>query len=83
MGGPASSTTTEIYLQAHELTAISTALHHPKLWERYVDSVYSVAKRTHLENFFHHIIIFIKKLSLLRRRKKWRTSVSWHFIQTE
>ena len=31
MGGPASSTTGEIYMQPHERTAISTALHHPKV----------------------------------------------------
>ena len=55
MGGPASSTTAEIYMQAHESTAISTALHPPKVWERSVDDVYSIVKRTQLENFFHHI----------------------------
>ena len=55
MGGPASSTTAEIYMQAHESTAISTALHPPKVWEQFVDDVYSIVKRTHLENFFHHI----------------------------
>ena len=55
MGGPASSTTAEIYMQAHESTAISTALHPPKVWERFVDDVYSIVQRTQLENFFHHI----------------------------
>ena len=52
MGGPASSTTAEIYMQAHERTAISTALHPPKVWERFVDDVYSIIKRT---TFFQHI----------------------------
>ena len=55
MGGPASSTTAEIYMQAYERTAITTALHPPKVWERFVDDVYSILKRTHLENIFHHI----------------------------
>ena len=55
MGGPASSTTAEIYMQAYERTAITTALHPPKVWEQFVDDVYSILKRTHLENFFHHI----------------------------
>ena len=55
MGGPASSTTVEIYMQAYERTAITTALHPPKVWERFVDDVYSILKRTHLENLFHHI----------------------------
>ena len=55
MGGPASSTTAEIYMQAHDHTVISTAQHPPKIWERSVDDVYSILKRTHLENSFHDI----------------------------
>ena len=42
-------------MQAYERTAITTALHPPKVWKRFVDDVYSILKRTHLENFFHHI----------------------------
>ena len=55
MGGSAASTTAEIHMQAHEHTAISEALHPPKVWERFVDDVYSILKRTHLKNVFHHI----------------------------
>ena len=55
MGGPPSSTTAEIYMQAHEVTATSTALHPPKVWEQFVDDVHSILKRTHLEKFFHRI----------------------------
>ena len=55
MGGPASSTTTEIYVQAHERNAISTALHTTKVWEGFADDFYSILKHTHLENFSHHI----------------------------
>ena len=55
MGGPAYSITAEIYMQADERTAITMALHTPKVWERFVDGVYSIFKRTHLGNFFHHI----------------------------
>ena len=55
MGGPASSTTAEIYMQAYERTAITTALHPLKVWERFVDDVYSILKLMDLENFFHHI----------------------------
>ena len=55
MGGPASSTTAEIYMQAHESTAISTTLHPPKVWEQFADDIYSIVKHTHLEKFFHHI----------------------------
>ena len=52
MGGPASSTAVEIYMQPHERTAISTTLHTPKVWKRFVDEVYSTLKRTYLENYF-------------------------------
>ena len=55
MGGPASSTTVDSFMQAYQCIAITTALHPPKVWERFVDDVYSILKRTHLENFFHHI----------------------------
>ena len=55
MGGPASSTTTDICMEAYEHTAITTTGHPPKVWERFVDEVYFILKRTHLENFFHHI----------------------------
>ena len=55
MEGPVLSTTAEIYMQAHEHTAISMALHPPKVWDQFVDDVYSILKHTHLENFFHHI----------------------------
>ena len=55
MGGPASSTTAEIYRDAYERTAITTALHPPKVCGKLFDDVYSILKRTHLENFLHHI----------------------------
>ena len=55
MGGPASSTTTEIYMEFHAQTKLLSALHHPKVWERFDDDVYSILKRTHLEVIFHRI----------------------------
>ena len=48
IGGPASSTTAEIYMQAYEHTATTMALHPPKVWEQFVDDVYSIFKCTHL-----------------------------------
>ena len=55
MGGPVSSTTAEADTQSYECAAITIALHPPKIWERFVDDVYSILKRTHLKNFFYHI----------------------------
>ena len=42
-------------MKAYERNAITTALHPSKVTERFVDDVYSILKRTHLENVFHHI----------------------------
>ena len=42
-------------MQAHELTTIFTVLYSQKIWELFGDDVDSIFKRTHLENFFHHI----------------------------
>ena len=39
-------------MQAHEQTAISMTLHPPEVWEQFVDDIYSILKRMHLENFF-------------------------------
>ena len=55
MGGPASSTIAEIYMQAYERTAIITALHTLKVREQFVNDICSILKHTHLEDFLHHI----------------------------
>ena len=55
MGGLASSATSEINMQAHEHTTIYMMLHPPKDWEQFVDDIYLILERTHLENLFHHI----------------------------
>ena len=44
MGRPASSTTVENDMQAHEETAISTGLHPAKVSERFFDDVYFIFK---------------------------------------
>ena len=47
MGGPASSTTAESYMQAHECTAISTTLHPPKVCKLFVDDVFFILLFVH------------------------------------
>ena len=54
-------------MQVHEHTAISTALLPPNVWERFADDVYSILKRTHLENFFHHINSFHQNIKVTMR----------------
>ena len=50
-----SSTTAQSHIQAHVEAAISVALHPAKVWEQFVDDLYSILKPTHLGTFFHHI----------------------------
>ena len=38
-----------------KVRAICTGLHPSKVWEQFADDIYSIVKRTHLENLFHHV----------------------------
>ena len=40
-----------VYVQVYEQTEIPTALHPPKVWERFGDDVYFILKLSHMENF--------------------------------
>ena len=42
-------------MQAHKQTPISTAITPSKVWEQFVDDIYSIRKRTQLGKFFYHI----------------------------
>ena len=55
MGGPASSVIAEIYMQAHESTALTTTSNPPKVWERFVDDVFLIIKKSSLVGFFNHV----------------------------
>ena len=55
MRGATFSNPEETYMQSQEQTAISTALNSSKVWEKFVDDVYSILKRTHLGTFFNYI----------------------------
>ena len=61
MGGAAFSTTTYIYVQAHEETEISAVLHPPKVWERFDDDIYFI--------HFEEIEDFIKNVKWLELKK--------------
>ena len=51
---PASSIIAEIYMQAHEGTALTTT-HPPKVCERHVDGVFFIIKKSYLNDFFEHV----------------------------
>ena len=55
MGGPTSAIVSEIYMQSLETTAITTADHSPKVWERHVDDVFSIVHKIYLQELLEHI----------------------------
>ena len=55
MGGPTSAIVSEIYMQSLETTAITTADHPPKIWERHVDDVFSIVHKAYLQELLEHI----------------------------
>ena len=54
MGGPTSAIVSEIYMQSSEATAITTADHPPKVWERHVDDVFSIVHKIYLQELLEH-----------------------------
>ena len=85
MGGPASSTIAEIYIQAHEQTAISTALHPPKVWERFVENFYFHINNLHqnvkftMEEESNGEIAFLNTLLNWNNRKPAHTDQCLHY----
>ena len=55
MGGPTSAIVSEICMQSLETTAITTADHPPKVWERHVDDVFWIAHKIYLQELLEHI----------------------------
>ena len=55
VGGPTSAILSEIYMQSLETTAITTADHPSKFWERHVDDVFSIVRKIYLQELLEHI----------------------------
>ena len=55
MGSPVSPIVANIFMEAFKSRALSTALHRPKFWRRYVDDTCVIQDQAHKEEFLHHI----------------------------
>ena len=42
-------------MQAYEQTAVSTTIQPRKIWKLFFDNIYSILKRTHMENVLYQI----------------------------
>ena len=52
MGSPLSPTIANLYMEAFEKQAISTAPHPPRFWRRFVDDTFVIIKKTQEDSFF-------------------------------
>ena len=55
MGSPVSPIVANIFMEAFESRALSTAVHPPKFWRGYVDDTCVIQDQAHKEEFLHHI----------------------------
>ena len=86
MGGPPSSIVAEIYMQATEMTDLTTTSHPLKVWECHIDDVFSIIRNSNLCDSFnistvstprqssHHILKFTSHY-LARAKKSIITSL--------
>ena len=55
MGSPLSPIIANIYMEAFEKQAISTAPHTPTFWRRFVDDTFVVIQKIQEDSFFNHL----------------------------
>ena len=56
MGSPVSPIVANLYMEAFEQRAITTAVNPPRIWKRYVDDTFIIQHEIHKEEFLQHII---------------------------
>ena len=55
MGSPVSPVLANVYMEAFEDRALSTAVNPPRWWKRFVDDTFVILKKDHKEEFLQHI----------------------------
>ena len=55
MGSPASQAIANIFMCKFEQNALSSFTHSPKVWLRFVDDVFSIVKKSQVENLLRHL----------------------------
>ena len=80
MGSPLSPIIANIYMEAFEKQAISTAPHPPIFWRRFVDDTFVVIQKTKEDSFFNHLNTIDERIQFTREES--RSDGSMPFLDT-
>ena len=80
MGSPLSPIIANIYMEAFEKQAISTAPHPPTFWRRFVDDTFVVIQKTKEDSFFNHLNTIDERIQFTREES--RSDGSMPFLDT-
>ena len=80
MGSPLSPIIANIYMEAFEKQAISTAQHPPIFWRRFVDDTFVVIQKTKEDSFFNHLNSIDERIQFTREES--RSDGSMPFLDT-
>ena len=53
MGSPISPIVANLYMEEFEINAISSSLHPPYLWKRFVDNTFTIIKSSEKKGFWN------------------------------
>ena len=80
MGSPLSPIIANLYMEAFEKQAISTAPHPPTFWRRFVDDTFVIIQKTQEDRFFKHINTIDHKIQFTKEAS--RSDGSMPFLDT-
>ena len=88
MGSPLSPIIANLYMEAFEKKAISTAPTPPSLWRRFVDDTFVIIKKTQKDSFISHINSIDEKIQFTMEDSKEDGSMPFwtpwsHHVQME
>ena len=70
MGSPLSPIIANLYMEAFEKQAISTAPHPPTFWRRFVDDTFVIIQKTQEDIFFQHINSIDEKIQFTKEASR-------------